>query len=211
MKKLYTDEQYYETVIQANKQHQIVEKYQDSIEYDIDVYEYKKKTIKVPVLDPETGEPTGKTESIQVDDLTKPIMIEDVDEEGNTIQIHKSHKQPVTEIVEKIRIIDNPNNRQLLDGLSLTPADVERALYQAKQMDFNDLKTLIGKKIPQLDMKQLAIEFRANKFYRGVEVGGQRLIDVVGALLGYTSDDMDYLFKHKQLPTVDNGNVDGGE
>lgn len=27
-----------------------------------------------------------------------------------------------------------------------------------------------------------------------------RLFDVVGNLLGYTSDDMDYLFEHKELP-----------
>jgi hypothetical protein len=30
---------------------------------------------------------------------------------------------------------------------------------------------------------------------------GMRLFDVVGQLLGYTSDDMDYLFEHKELPS----------
>lgn len=90
--------------------------------------------------------------------------------------------------------------RQRLDALTLTPADVERALYRSKGMDFEDLKALIAERAPQLDMKGLAIEFRANLFYRGVEIGGMRLIDTVGALLGYTPEDMDYLFEHKELP-----------
>lgn len=94
--------------------------------------------------------------------------------------------------------------RERLDGLALTPSDVERALYKAKGMDFDDLKTLIAQQAPQLDLKALAIEFRANNFYRGVEVGGMRLIDAVGAMLGYSPEDMDYLFIHKELPTPDN-------
>lgn len=94
--------------------------------------------------------------------------------------------------------------RERLDGLALTPSDVERALYKAKGMDFEDLKALIAQQAPQLDLKALAIEFRANNFYRGVEVGGMRLIDAVGAMLGYSPEDMDYLFIHKELPAPDN-------
>ena len=90
--------------------------------------------------------------------------------------------------------------RERLDRLTLTPADVERALYAAKGMDFDDLKALIAEKIPTIDMKALAIEFRARDFYRGAMVGDMRLFDVVGALIGYNSEDIDYLFEHKQLP-----------
>ena len=90
--------------------------------------------------------------------------------------------------------------RARLDSLALTPSDVERALYKAKGMDFDDLKALIAQQAPQLDLKALAIEFRANNFYRGVTVGNMRLIDAVGAMLGYTSEDMDYLFLNKTLP-----------
>lgn len=93
--------------------------------------------------------------------------------------------------------------RQRLDSLTLTPADVERALYKAKDMDFEDLKALIVQALPTVDIKALSIEFRANDFYRGAMAGGMRLFDVVGALLGYTSDDMDYLFENKALPQVD--------
>ena len=90
--------------------------------------------------------------------------------------------------------------REILDSLTLTPADVERALYKEKQMDFEDLKALIVSQLPQVDIKALSIEFRAKDFYRGAVAGGMRLFDVVGALLGYTTGDMDYLFEHKELP-----------
>lgn len=107
-------------------------------------------------------------------------------------------------------IILNPNyeaeqaekERQRLDALTLTPADVERALYKAKGMDFEDLKALIAQNIPNIDIKGLAIEFRAKDFYRGAVANGLRLFDVVGALLGYSPADMDYLFQNKELPEV---------
>lgn len=105
-------------------------------------------------------------------------------------------------------IVLNPNyeqeqqakERERLDALTLTPADVERALYKAKGMDFEDLKTLIAQQIPTIDIKGLSIEFRAKDFYRGAMASGMRLFDVVGALLGYTPADMDYLFENKELP-----------
>ena len=105
-------------------------------------------------------------------------------------------------------IVLNPNYEQEqaqktrleLDQLTLTPADVERALYKAKGMDFDDLKALIVQALPTVDIKGLAIEFRAKDFYRGATANGIRLFDVVGQLLGYTSNDMDYLFINKELP-----------
>ena len=90
--------------------------------------------------------------------------------------------------------------RERLDSLTLTPADVERALYKAKKMDFEDLKALIVEQIPTIDIKELSIEFRAKDFYRGAVANGMRLFDVVGTLLGYSSEDMDYLFENKELP-----------
>ena len=90
--------------------------------------------------------------------------------------------------------------RLRLDSLTLTPVDVERALYKAKDMDFTDLQAFIAQRLPQIDTKALAIEFRAKDFYRGAMAGGMRLFDVVGALLGYSTQDMDYLFENKELP-----------
>ena len=100
--------------------------------------------------------------------------------------------------------------RERLDRLTLTPADVERALYKAKDMDFADLQAFIAQRIPQIDTKALAIEFRAKDFYRGAEANGVRLFDTIGQLLGYKiPDDMDYLFEHKELPTQDLDNNEG--
>ena len=107
--------------------------------------------------------------------------------------------------IEEAERREQQKERERLDSLTLTPSDVERALYKAKGMDFEDLKALIASQAPQLDMKALAIEFRANNFYRGVVINGMRLIDTVGALLGYTPQDMDYLFEHKELPTITEG------
>lgn len=103
--------------------------------------------------------------------------------------------------------------RQRRDFLVLTPSDVERALYYSPlQMDFDDLKALIAEQAPQIDLKGLAIEFRANNFYRGaVDKNGNRIIDMVGAVLGYTPGDMDYLFEHKQLPVHEEPTVNEEE
>lgn len=107
-----------------------------------------------------------------------------------------------TEIVENSNYeeIKRQKERERKDSMTLTPSDVERALYKAKGMDFEDLKALIKSQIPTIDIKALSIEFRAKDFYRGAEANGMRLFDVVGALLGYSSDDMDYLFQNKELP-----------
>lgn len=91
--------------------------------------------------------------------------------------------------------------RQKMDALTLTPADVERALYDRHHMDFDDLKAYIHEQLPELDIKRVAIEFKAKDFYRGAQFGNMRLFDVIGQLLGYTVEDMDYLFEHKELPT----------
>ena len=123
-------------------------------------------------------------------------------------QAQKIKEDNLFYIISNNTLIENPNyehdkqerERQRKDQLTLTPADVERALYRAKGMDFEDLKALIVQALPTIDIKELAIEFRAKDFYRGAMANGMRLFDVVGQLLGYTSDDMDYLFEHKELP-----------
>jgi hypothetical protein len=102
------------------------------------------------------------------------------------------------------------HERQRIDMLTLTPSDVERALYYSPlHMDFDDLKTLIAEQAPQIDLKGLAIEFRANNFFRGAtDINGNRIVDMIGLLLGYSSEDMDYLFEHKQLPPVQEEEVE---
>ena len=80
--------------------------------------------------------------------------------------------------------------------LNLTAADVERAIYKAKGLDFDDILTLIeaqplnedGETI--LDIKALKIELKANNFYRG-----NPYINQVGTLLGLTSQQLDEFFE----------------
>ncbi len=85
---------------------------------------------------------------------------------------------------------------QRIAMLNLTAADVERAIYKAKGLDFEDIIALIeaqplnedGEAI--LDIKALKIELKANNFYRG-----NPYINQVGTLLGLTSQQLDEFFK----------------
>lgn len=116
-------------------------------------------------------------------------------------------------------IISNPNyeaeqaqrERQRLDLLNLTAADVERAIYKAKGMDFEDvikkveeLNGLMAEGLDEnspstsqpitpstrIDIKALKIELKANNFYRG-----NSYINAVGTLLGFTSEQLDEFFE----------------
>lgn len=94
------------------------------------------------------------------------------------------------------------------DNMTLTPSDVERALLAAKGWDFEDLKQYLKNEhgYTDLQIKAIGVELRANDFYRGAVLKGTniRIVDTIGALLGYDSDDMDYLFEHKELPIKNN-------
>lgn len=122
--------------------------------------------------------------------------------------------------IEEKEAKDAQKERERLDMLFLTGSDVERGIYQAKGMDFEDILAFVTENPPEgLDIKALKIELKANNFYRG-----NPYVNAVGALLGFTtgqldkffetndytylisepvvdnSEDMDYLFEHKQLP-----------
>lgn len=89
--------------------------------------------------------------------------------------------------------------RERISMLFLTAADVERAIYKAKGMDFEDILQQLGSyeagQPGGLDLKALKIELKANHFYRG-----NPYIEQVGAILGYTPEDLDYLFINGVLP-----------
>ena len=81
--------------------------------------------------------------------------------------------------------------QERLAMLNLTAADVERAIYKAKGLDFEDIITLIESKNPEnIDIKALKIELKANNFYRG-----NPYIDMVGGLLGFTTTQLDNFFE----------------
>lgn len=115
-------------------------------------------------------------------------------------------------IVDGDDLVLNPNyeaeqelkERERIAKLNLTGADVERGIYQAKGMDFEDIvelvETLIFAEAPQvqgIDLKALKIELKANHFYRGSEY-----VSKVGALLGFTSEQLDKFFKTNDYTTL---------
>ena len=80
--------------------------------------------------------------------------------------------------------------RQRLNLLNLTKADVLLALYQDKGITPEDIKTMLKDNVPAL------IKFDyASSYYRGDEV-----VNALGLALGYTTVEMDYLFENKAFP-----------
>ena len=114
----------------------------------------------------------------------------DPDEEGNVrYQITKNPEPTEEEIAERNAM------------LNLTAADVERGIYKAKGMDFDDIIALVEQyndaapldaegQSAAIDIKALKIELKANNFYRG-----NPYINAVGTLLGFTSDQLDNFFE----------------
>jgi hypothetical protein len=75
--------------------------------------------------------------------------------------------------------------------LFLTGADVERGIYQAKGMDFEDILDMVKTIEPQgLDIKALKIELKANNFYRG-----NPYVSAIGQLLGFSEEQLDKFFE----------------
>lgn len=88
--------------------------------------------------------------------------------------------------------------------LSMTGADVERAIYQAKGIDFEDILTLVKSQensgqAYNIDLKALKIELKANNFYRG-----NPYINQIGELLGFTTEQLDQFFETKNWQTLVN-------
>ena len=115
MRKLYTDDDCFNMACEANAQGKKLVKVQEEIDVAYEVYEYKKKIIQVPIYN-EEGEIIGY-EDREVDDLDKPIMVEEtiinpITGEEETILVHKHHTEYRKEIVERLEIQDNPENFQ---------------------------------------------------------------------------------------------------
>ena len=96
-------------------------------------------------------------------------------------------------------VVENPNyaeeqaqkERERIGNLFLTGADVERGIYQAKGMDFEDIIAMVTQLQPEgLDIKALKIELKANNFYRG-----NPYVSAIGGLLGFTIEQLDKFFE----------------
>ncbi len=90
---------------------------------------------------------------------------------------------------EEYEEIKRKEEKERISKLSLTKREVFLALYKAKQITPEMIKA-------QITEPEALIEFEyANEYYRG-----NPLIDLIGEKLGYTSDDLDYLFENKEFP-----------
>ena len=93
--------------------------------------------------------------------------------------------------VEEMEEKQVQQERERLAMLNMTGADVERAIYKVKGIDFDDILAMV-KDNPVIDEKALKIEFKANNFFRG-----NPYIEKVGALLGFTSKQLNKFFETK--------------
>lgn len=81
--------------------------------------------------------------------------------------------------------------RERVAKLYLTGADVERGIYQAKGMDFDDILAYVAQLQPEgLDIKALKIELKANNFYRG-----NPYVSAIGTLLGFSEEQLNLFFE----------------
>lgn len=112
MEKLYTKQDYINACKQANAEGKIVALVQKNIEYDVEVLEWNKKLIEVELYDEETGEPTGETKTVEVDDLENPIMVQEEiinpeTGEKETVTVQKHHTETRVKTVEVIELVED--------------------------------------------------------------------------------------------------------
>lgn len=121
--------------------------------------------------------------------------------EENVWKEYSSLQQGVEYDIDETGIIDlrdtpeykqeqEEKERQRLNLLNLTKADVLLALYQDKGLTPDDIKAMLKDNVPAL------IKFDyASSYYRGDDV-----VNALGLALGYTTEEMDYLFENKKFP-----------
>lgn len=126
----------------------------------------------------------------EIESIEKNVEVKTEDIDGNITTTTE------LQTVRCFKIVENPQPtaeeiRQRLDMLSLTAADVERALYKAKGIDFDDIVAMVTSNPPEnLDIKALKIELKANNFYRG-----NPYISQIATLLGITGAQLDEFFQ----------------
>lgn len=73
--------------------------------------------------------------------------------------------------------------------LCCSTIDIERAIYKAKGVDFDDIISYL-KTVPLVDVKAFKIELKANNIRRG-----NPCIDIIGTVLGLSKVQLDEFFK----------------
>ncbi len=214
MEKRYTSDEYAALAVQAAQEGKVVYKLQHEIEEQVKVLEWEKTSVQVPVYNLETGEVTGY-EMKEVDDYSKPVMnketfVDPKTGEEITTYTQAWHFETKNTLVEELVTADlgyylcvsgnitdgtlNPDyqtiKRQKLNQLKLTKREVLLALYDRDGITPEQIKS-------HLDERG-KIEFDyADEYYRG-----NPLIDFLGESLGYTQEQLDFLFEKGYFPAA---------
>ncbi len=177
MEKLFTGKEYTQKAQEANTQGQKLYIYTYSQEVEVDV----------PVYD-ENGFQTGTKKETAEKEFAKLLIApsnyyicyKDNYTDGS---VNPDYEEEIAQ-----------REAQRIAKLSLTAADVERAIYKAFNKDFNDIVAMVESLNEagdvNIDVKALKIEFKANNFYRG-----NPYISQIGALLGVTETQLDEFFE----------------
>ncbi len=210
MIKNYIDKDYADKAVEANSLNKKLYVFTTPTEFEKDVLDFTTQIIdgievqipvmvdkEIPVYD-EEGNQTG-TEIIKVQSSHKEKYIEDV----ATLIIaddgyYVCYKDNYTDgtINENFNQEQEQKELERISMLSLTGADVERAIYKAKGMDFDDIiqfleaQPLNDDGQPVVDIKALKIELKANNFYRG-----NPYVEQIGAILGFSSNQLTKFFE----------------
>lgn len=100
---------------------------------------------------------------------------------------------------------ENERKKEKTAKLSLTKREVFLAIYKDKGLTPEDLKEQLKNYASDLssenfDITSAFIEFDyANEYYRG-----NPLIEQIGNMIGYTKEQLDYLFEHKEFERSNN-------
>lgn len=125
--------------------------------------------------------------------VTKELA-EEIDKNPDRFKIENG--EVIRKSDEEYAAFETEREKERIANLNLTAADVERAIYKAKGIDFDDVIRLVEAQPlseddkPAIDLKALKIELKANNFYRG-----NPYIDAVGTLLGFTKEQLDEFFE----------------
>ena len=136
----------------------------------------------------------------EIIDMNSKYLDEDITRIEVSEEIYQAYLEDRNRVIYSDgEIILNPNyeaeqaakEAERIAHLYLTSADVERGIYQAKGMDFDDILEFVkANPLEGLDVKALRIELKANNFYRG-----NPYVDAIGSLLGFTKEQLDLFFE----------------
>lgn len=143
----------------------------------------------------------------EIIDFNSKYLDEDITRVEVSEEIYNAYLEDRNKVICKEgQVVINPNyeqeqeqkEKERIAQLYLTGADVERGIYQAKGMDFDDILAFVMANPPAgLDVKALRIELKANNFYRG-----NPYVNAVGALLGFTIGQLDKFFETNDYTTL---------